>query len=135
MLARPGTVVEVIHGETPSDERLRIRQRFGSDDPQRIVLVAQVRTMSLAVNELVTASHAVYGSLSQLRDDFIQSRDRLNRTGQVRPVTFWYALAGKPGRDPMNGAGKLVDGVILTSHFARSKLEADMLDYVKNSEV
>jgi hypothetical protein len=132
LLARKGTTVEVITGATPMAERSSIRQRFGSGDPGRIVLVAQVRTMSLAVNELVTASHAVYGSMSQLRDDHIQSRDRLNRTGQVRPVTFWYALAHGPrSADPQSAAGRTVDGLILESHVERSSLESSMLEYVK----
>lgn len=127
-LARRGTRIEVITGATPTAERMRIRKEFGSGSPDRIVLITQVRTMSLAVNELVTASHAVFASLSQLRDDFVQAKDRLNRTGQTRPVTFWYALAtGKKG-------GRTVDGVILDSHNERTDLEASVLQYVKEYE-
>jgi SNF2 family DNA or RNA helicase len=128
MLARQGTRVEVITGATAPEDRARIRADFGGDSPDRIVLVCQVRTMSIAVNELVTASHAVFGSLSQLRDDFVQARDRLNRTGQKRPVTFWYALGTGPR------GGKTADGVILASHQERSDLEAQMLRYVKEYE-
>ncbi len=118
-LAEPNTEIQVITGATPSDERMRMRKRFGSDDPQRMVMIAQIKTMSLAVNELVTASHAVYGSLSQQRDDLVQSRDRLNRIGQTKPVTFWYAVA--PGT---------VDQVILDAHNQRGDLEAAMLTHV-----
>ena len=126
VLARKGTRVEVITGETAMAERMRIRQDFGSDGEERIVLVAQVRTMSLGVNELVTASHAVFASQSQLRDDFVQARDRLNRTGQKRPVTFWYAL----GVNQRGGA--TIDGVILGSHEQRSDLEAAVLAHVRD---
>lgn len=120
-LAEPGTTIEVITGETPSKERLEIRQRFGDTEkhPERIVLIAQIRTLSLAVNELVTANHAVYGSLSDQRDDFIQSKDRLDRIGQTRPVTFWFAVA--PGT---------VDEVILKSHIEGTNLEDAMLKHI-----
>lgn len=115
-----GTRVDVITGATKDADRIRIRQHFGSQDPQRTVLIAQTRTMSLAVNELVTASHAIYGSLSQQRDDQIQSQDRLNRLGQTKPVTFWLALA--PGT---------VDQVIHQAHRDRSDLERAMLAHLR----
>lgn len=122
-LVTPDTEVQVIVGGTPTEERLRLRKRFGSDNPQRMVMIAQIKTMSLAVNELVTASHAVYGSLSQQRDDYVQSRDRLNRIGQKNPVTFWYAVA--PGT---------VDAVILQSHEDRSDLETAMLKHILDQQ-
>src|SRR3546814_13067942 len=84
-----------ITGDTSPKERQALRERFGSEENVRIVLIAQMRTMSLAVNELVTASHAVYASLSERRDDWVQSRDRLHRIGQKRPVTFWNVLVPK----------------------------------------
>lgn len=118
-LQRAGTEVMVIEGGTAGDERIRMRERFGSDDPQRMVMVAQITTMSLAVNELVTASHAVFASLSQQRDEYVQARDRLNRIGQERPVTFWHVCA--PGT---------VDEVILKSHREKTSLENAMLKHV-----
>lgn len=122
-LSRTGTEVMVIQGGTPTEERMRMRKRFGSDDPQRIVLVAQIKTLSLAVNELVTANHCIFASLSQQRDDLIQARDRLNRIGQTRPVTFWYALA--PGT---------VDTVIMQSHRDRTDLENAMLRHLADAD-
>lgn len=118
-LREKGTLVETISGATPNEERIRIRKKFGSDDPERIVLVAQIKTLSLAVNELVTASHAIFASLSQQRDDYIQARDRLDRIGQTKPVTFWHAVA--PGT---------VDEVILKSHQERTDLENAMLKHI-----
>lgn len=122
-LARKGTEVMVIDGSTPNHERIEMRKRFGSDDPARIVMVAQVRTMSLAVNELVTASHAIFATLSQQRDHYVQARDRLNRIGQERPVTFWHAVA--PGT---------VDEVVLTAHRDRTSLEEAVLRHVRGDE-
>jgi len=119
------TRVEVISGGTPSAERVAIRRRFRDVEghPERTVLVAQIKTLSLAVNELVTASHAIFGSLSQQRDDYVQARDRLNRIGQTRPVTFWHAVV--PGT---------VDAVILQSHRERTSLESAMLRHIRGEE-
>lgn len=100
-----------------------MRRRFGSDDPARIVMVAQIKTMSLAVNELVTASHAVFASLSQQRDDWVQAKDRLNRIGQGKPMTFWHAVV--PGT---------VDAVILESHRRGTSLENAVLAHVRGAD-
>lgn len=114
------TDVMVITGKTSSTERQHMRQRFGSDDNRRIVMIAQIKTMSLAVNELVTASHAVFASMSQQRDDYVQARDRLDRIGQTKPVTFWHAVMDKT-----------VDQVILDTHRDRGNLEHNMLRHVR----
>lgn len=119
-LADSRTEVLVVGGETSKQERIAHRMRFGSDDPQRIVMIAQVKTMSLAVNELITASNAVFGSLSQQRDDLIQAIDRLHRIGQTLPVTVWFALA--PGT---------VDEVIYDSHRNRTDLESAILKHIE----
>lgn len=118
-----GTDVLVIDGRTPDDKRLAIRRRFGSDDPRRIILVAQVQTISLSVNELVTASHAIFATLSQRRDDVVQARDRLNRIGQTKPSTFWFVLA--------RGT---VDEVIYKSHEERTNLESSILRHIQGIE-
>lgn len=118
-IARSDTVVLTITGDTDPEERLAMRRRFGSEDPQRIVLVAQIQTLSLAVNELVTASNAVFASLSTKRDEWVQARDRLNRLGQTRPCTFWYALV--PGT---------VDEVQYKVYEDRSNLERSVLTHV-----
>jgi SNF2 family DNA or RNA helicase len=121
-LAREGTEVMVIRGSTSQEDRRLIRKRFGSDESTRMVLVAQVRTMSLAVNELITANHAIFASLSQMRDDFEQAKARLDRQGQTKPVTFWLALAPKT-----------VDDVIYKSHRDRSDLETAVLQHIQGN--
>lgn len=117
-----GRTVEVVTGATKPRDRLAIRQRFGdvSGNPEQIVLIAQARTMSLSVNELVTASHAVFSSLSQQREDLVQGRGRLDRNGQTKPVTFWNVQA--PGT---------IDEVILQNHLRKGDLERAMLDHIK----
>lgn len=122
ILSEKGTEVVTITGDTKPAVRQQIRARFGSDDPARIVLVAQTRTMSLAVNELVTASHAIFASLPLTRDDHEQARARLDRNGQTRPVTFWYAAA--PGS---------VDEVIMKAHRERTSLERAVMAHIAGS--
>lgn len=120
---RKRTVVEVITGATKPRDRLAIRGRFGDTSlhPERTVLVAQARTMSLSVNELVTASHAVYGSLSERRDDWVQSRDRLYRKGQEKPVTFWNVFAPEH-----------IGEIMRDRHLANGNMEKALLDHIKS---
>lgn len=119
-LAAEGTDIAVITGDTKPQERLDIRQRFGSDDPTRQILIAQIRTISLGVNELVTASHAVFASQPLQRDDMVQAKDRLNRLGQKRPVTFWHVHT--PGS---------IDEVIYDTHRDRASIELAILRHLK----
>jgi len=119
-LARAGTEIMKIDGETHPDVRLQMRKRFGDESvTERIVMIAQIRTMSLAVNELVTASNAVFATLPQTRDDIVQARDRLNRLGQKLPTTFWFVLA--PGT---------VDTVIFQSYKDKTSLEEAVLAHI-----
>jgi hypothetical protein len=126
LLSKAGsnTKIMTIEGSTPVGERLLMRRAFGdvNGHPGRIVMIAQIKTMSLAVNELVTANHAVFASLSQQRDDIEQAKARLDRSGQTRPVTFWYAVA--PGT---------VDEVILKSHRERTSLENALLSHIRDA--
>lgn len=121
-LDKTGTEVLVVDGSTPDATRLKYRRRFGSGEKARIVLVAQIKTISLAVNELVTASHAVFASLSQQRDDLVQARDRLHRIGQAKPCTYWFPLA--------RGT---IDEVIFESHETRTSVESAVLDHIRGT--
>jgi hypothetical protein len=114
--------VELITGQTPAKERLAIRQRFAdvSGNPGRTILVAQQRTMSLSVNELVTAQHAVYASMSERRDDWVQSRGRLDRQGQTLPVTYWNCFTPD-----------LIGNIMIDKHKDRGNLEKALLDHVR----
>lgn len=121
-ITRKGTEVMVVTGATSKDERLRMRKRFGVDpdvDPTRMVMIAQIQTMSLAVNELVSASHAVFASLTLKRDELVQAIDRLNRIGQTRPMFMHFLIA--PGT---------IDEVIKKSHDEGTDLESSMLNHV-----
>ncbi len=124
-LEKKGRTVEVITGQTKSGDRLAIRQRFAdvSGNPEQVVLVAQARTMSLSVNELVVAQNAVYASMSERRDDWVQSRGRLDRQGQVgQHVTFWNVFV--PGT---------VDEVMIRTHQRRGDMEKALLDHIRTT--
>jgi hypothetical protein len=75
--------------------------------------------MNLSVNELVTASNAVFGSLPRPRDDIVQARDRLARIGQTLPTTFWFVMAPNT-----------IDQVIFQSYKDRTNLEAAVLAHI-----
>lgn len=119
--ANKTSTVEIITGTTKAKDRLAIRQRFGdvSRNPERIILVAQARTMSLSVNELVTAQHLIMASPSERRDDYVQLRGRLDRQGQTKPVTFWNVFA--PG---------LIAEIMRDRHEDRGSMESALKDHV-----
>lgn len=120
---RPDTVIETITGGTKNNDRLAIRQRFGdvSGNPTRTILVAQQRTMSVSVNELVTAQNAVFGSMSERSNDWVQARGRLDRNGQKgQHVTFWNVYS--PG---------LIGEIMLNRHVDHGDLEKSLLDHIR----
>ena len=120
-IADKRTTVLRIDGSTKPEDRLAMRQRFGSDDPARLVIVAQIKTLSVAVNELVTARNAIFASLPWQRDDIVQARDRLNRLGQKSATTFWYALAPNT-----------VDDLVFQAYQDRTDLEKALMIHIYN---
>lgn len=119
-----GPTAHTITGKTPDAERIKLRQRFGDvqGHPEPMVLIAQWRTISLGINELVTAHHAVMMSLTEQREDVTQAIGRLDRPGQTKPVTIhWLMVRGT------------VDEVVRKSHLDRTDLEQGLLDYLKGS--
>lgn len=127
MLTKKGVEVRTVTGKTKASDRLAIRRHFadvsGNLDPvnkKRQILVAQQRTMSLSVNELVVASHAIFASQSEQRVDFVQSRDRLHRKGQKLPVTFWNCFT--PG---------LIGEIMIDRHWDRGSMEKALLNHIR----
>jgi len=101
-----------ITGGTAGKARKKQRKDFYNHEGPAI-FVAQMRTVSLAINEFVVASYGHFYSYSQLRDDFIQAIDRLYRHGQEKPVTFYHYIVPHS-----------IDDVILESHIEKGRLEA-----------
>lgn len=120
---RLGDVAHLITGNTPDSERLRLRKLFGDrGHTEPMVIVAQWRTISLGINELVTANHAVMMSLTEQREDVLQAIGRLDRPGQTQPVTVhWLLVRGT------------VDEVVRRSHLERTDLEQSLLSYLRSS--
>jgi SNF2 family DNA or RNA helicase len=121
---RLGDVAHLITGKTPDAQRLLLRQQFGDTKkfPEKMVIIAQWRTISLGINELVTASHAVMMSLTEQREDILQAMGRLDRPGQTSPVFYHWLLA--------RGT---VDEVVRRSHLERTDLERGLLDYLRDN--
>lgn len=118
-LSKGKNVVLRVDGGTPQDERIKIRKRFASNSTQRLIIVAQIETMSTSINELVIANTAIFTSLPMRRDVFIQARDRLNRSGQKRKVTYYHLQSADT-----------VDQKIYESHLQRTDLESSVLSHV-----
>ncbi len=119
-----GAEIHGITGDTPDPERQSLRERFGDRKADgRMVLVCQMRTVSLGINEMVTASHAIFLSLSQQRDDLVQAMGRLDRQGQTKPCTFHFLVAPNT-----------VDQIILDAHRSRSNLESALLDHIRREQ-
>jgi SNF2 family DNA or RNA helicase len=110
-----GVRVEFITGDTTDKDRRSIRKDFVSHVGP-MVIVAQMRTVSLAINEFVVASHGVFLSMSERRDDWIQAKDRLDRKGQTRPVTLHYVVVPES-----------IDVDIMDAHRKKGSLEAAIL--------
>jgi SNF2 family DNA or RNA helicase len=101
-----------IDGSTPKKDRMYCRTGF-RDSNEAAVMLAQMRTMSLGVNELTVAAYGIVYSLSDRRDDFDQALDRLDRQGQTRPVTIYHLAVPKS-----------VDEWMLRAHQQKLDLEA-----------
>lgn len=114
-----GCPIYYVDGDTKPEERKRQRYAFRDHDGPA-VFVAQMRTMSLAVNELVVASECIFFSMSERRDDYEQARDRLNRIGQRNAMTFYFLIAPDT-----------IDEVLLKAHRDKMDLEETILTYAR----
>lgn len=113
--------VYTVTGDTPKKARLSQREEF-RDHEGPAVFVAQMRTMSLSVNELVVAQHAIFYSLSERRDDYDQALKRLDRQGQTAPVFIYHLVVP----DSM-------DEVLHQSHAEKLRLETAVIGYVRKA--
>jgi len=104
----------IIDGSIPQ----RAREIVLSDflDKKRRVIYGNIRDCSVGINELVSASTAIYYSTGVNLEDWLQSRDRLHRMGQKNKVTLYVLLATdtvdeaiyKKLKDKTQVAGKIV---------------------------
>lgn len=117
-----GAVPMLITGDTTEAQRLAHRTTFGSDSGEKLILIAQARTISLGVNELVSSAYGIFLSLTQQRDDLVQAMARLDRQGQKRPVSLYFLV----------GRGT-IDEVILRSHRDKTDLETAVLTHLKEA--
>jgi len=119
--ALEGSDVEVlrIDGHVKAAQRDWIAKKFASDYKYRVVLVANIATVSTGINWMTSASHAIFSSLPLAREEYIQARGRLDRSGQTRPVTYWV----------MQGKGTL-EGLHYSSFQNREALDKVIFDHI-----
>lgn len=119
-----GARIQRIAGDTPTLQRQAQLERFGNplEHPERTILLAQISTLNSGVNDLVTASNAIYLSMTQRRDEWVQSLGRLDRPGQAYPVTY-HVLAAR----------NTVDTQILQAFESKAKLEDALITHIKEN--
>jgi SWI/SNF-related matrix-associated actin-dependent regulator of chromatin subfamily A-like protein 1 len=86
-----GDAAVSITGSTPSDERLGIADRFGSD-PRVRVLVGNLVAAGVGLT-LTAATHVVFNDLDWVPANHWQAEDRIYRIGQTRPAFVTYLVA------------------------------------------
>jgi SNF2 family DNA or RNA helicase len=83
------------------------------------VLVMQISTGAEGLNELVKARYCIYYSLSHSVTNYIQSKKRIRREGQKRPVVYYYIISKM-------SKGLSVDELI----FKSLKSNMNVIDYI-----
>lgn len=94
-----------IRGATPSKVRENFVRAF-QEKPGPAVLFGQIQAASTAVT-LTASSEVIYHSQTFSYEDAVQSRDRVYRISQNRPVRYQYMTAVGPQ------GGKTIDGLVL----------------------
>lgn len=80
----------VIDGRTPLEQRTVAIEAFQRGEMRRLVCHPAAAGHGIT---LTAASHAVFYSLCDPPEYYIQSKARLDRVGQTSPVTFWHLIA------------------------------------------
>ena len=109
-----------IRGATPPKLREDYVKNF-QNIPGPAVLLGQLQATSEALT-LTAASEVIYHSASFSYGEMTQSRDRVYRIGQERPVRYQYITAVGP-----NG-GKTIDGLILDALEAKADFASVVMD-------
>lgn len=97
-----------VDGSTAPAHRL-VRRHWFRDAQGARVLLAQADVLSLGVNELVVSAYAIFFSIPARRESYQQDRDRLDRQGQIRPVTLYHLVVPRS-----------VDATLLKRHHRRA---------------
>lgn len=115
-----GASVLRIAGDTTTTVREQGLHAFSNETVERAVLVAQADTVASGTNALVSASHALYLSLTQQGANWTQSLARLHRPGQKKTVVA-HVL----------GAAGTIDITMLDSLQGRADAQSALMDHVR----
>lgn len=116
-----GAWVMRIAGDTPSPVRETALKGFATGVDERVILVAQVDTVSSGTNALVSASHVLYLSLSNSAGTWQQSLARFHRPGQQAGKVVAHVLQ----------AESTVDEAILDALEGRVELQDAMMSHIR----
>lgn len=89
-----------LHGGVAPTVRTKIIDSFQASDAQ--VFLAQIDAGSVAIT-LHASSNVIYHNASWSYESAVQSRDRVHRVGQTRPVTYRYVrMVGPEGQSTID---------------------------------
>lgn len=88
-LADAGITAEVLSGQTPSVDKVRIQDDFREGD-LRVVLLSG--TLGVSIN-LDSADDMIFMDLVQDPDAIEQAEDRIHRASRMHQVTYWRLLS------------------------------------------
>lgn len=89
-----------LHGGVAPTVRTSIIDKFQNSDVQ--VFLAQIDAGSVAIT-LTSSSNVIYHSVSWSYEAAVQSRDRVHRVGQTRPVLYKYVrMVGPEGQQTID---------------------------------
>jgi SNF2 family DNA or RNA helicase len=125
------TIGYELHGDVPAKARTERVAAFQAHDGPAVFL-AQISAGSVAIS-LTAASEVVYHSLSWAYEDYVQSRDRVHRIGQDRPVTYRHMVA--VGHEHQRTIDSLVLRALQTKKDVAAMIVADpsLLDYTERN--
>ena len=128
----PSPELYELHGDVPAKARSQRVAAFQEHNGPAVFL-AQISAGSIAIT-LTAASEVVYHSLSWAYEDYVQSRDRVHRIGQDRPVTYRHMVA--TGHEHQSTIDSLVLKSMQTKSDVAAMIVADpsLLDYTKERD-
>lgn len=92
--------IHEINGMVEAEQRTRAVEAFQNGAPS--ALLAQIDSGAVAIT-LTASSNVVYHSMSWNYESAVQSRDRVHRIGQTKPVTYRYVqLVGPAGQESID---------------------------------
>ncbi len=121
-LAAEFPAARYIDGSVNAAKRAEIVAEFQNGESG--LLIGQIGAASVAI-DLTRSSHVIFHSISWDHAEHQQARDRVNRIGQTRPVTYYYPTIIGPGGED------LADSIVLGAVRRKQSIEKVIMDNPK----